>query len=165
MSSETTNNKSCEVDFYLLGEASKEADRVVCQLALMAWERNQKIFIITSTESSAKRLDELMWQYPEGRFLPHAMAGTVKTGLPAGTDANKAPINIGTLSSLNPSDVVINLCPEAVPQPQRFSRVLEIVPYASEEREASRVKFKFYRKLGLNPRMQEMGAHSRSTTN
>ena len=158
MSRETANNKSCEVDFYLLGEASKGADRVVCQLTLMAWERNQKIFIISPTESSAKQLDELMWQYPEGRFLPHTMTGLVQTDLPKGADAGKAPINIGTLSSLNPTDVVINLCPEAVPQPQRFSRVLEIVPFATDEREASRVKYKSYRNLGLNPRMQEINS-------
>ena len=158
MSRETANNKPCEIDFYLLGVASKGADRVVCQLALMAWERNQKIFIITSTESSAKQLDELLWQYPEGRFLPHTMTGLVRTDLPKDIDAGKAPINIGTLSSLNQTDVVINLCPEAVPQPQRFSRVLEIVPFATDEREASRMKYKSYRNLGLTPRMQEINS-------
>jgi DNA polymerase-3 subunit chi len=153
LSSTDTQSQSCEVDFYLLGDASKGADRLACQLALMAWERNQKIFIVTSTESSARQLDELMWHSPEGRFLPHAVTEAAGGGLPA--DSCRAPVNIGTLSSLNPADVVINLCPEAVPQPQRFSRVLEIVPYASDEREASRVKFKTYRSLGLNPRMQE----------
>ncbi len=99
-----------------------------------------------------------MWQYPEGRFLPHTMTGLVQTDLPKGANAGKAPINIGTLSSLSPADVVINLCPEAVPQPQRFSRVLEIVPFATDEREASRMKYKSYRNLGLNPRMQEINS-------
>ena len=148
MSSKTTNSESCEVDFYLLGESSIGADRVVCQLALMAWERNQQIFIIAPTESSARQLDELLWHSPQGRFLPHAMTGSPESG--------KAQVNIGTLSSLNPADVVINLCAEAVPQPQRFSRVLEIVPFAINEREVSRVKYKSYRNLGLSPRMQEI---------
>ena len=110
----------------------------------MAWERKQKIFIITATESSGKQLGELMWQYPEGRFLPHAGANE--------KDSGKAPVNIGTLSDLNPTDVVINLCPEAIPQPERFSRVLEIVPYAENERQASRMKYKTYRNQGLKPR-------------
>ena len=162
MSSESTNNKSCEVDFYLLSESSNGAHRVVCQLVLMAWERNQKIFIIAPSESSAKQLDELMWHYPEGRFLPHDMTDPTHSsgdpGVPLPPASGKAPVNIGTLSSLNPTDVVINLCTEAVPQPQRFSRVLEIVPYASDDREASRVKYKSYRKLGLNPRMQEINS-------
>ena len=71
-------------------------------------------------------------------------------------DAIKAPVKIGTLSDLNPADVVINLCPEAIPQPERFSRVLEIVPYADEEKEASRVKFRIYRNLGLAPQTHEI---------
>ena len=89
-----------------------------------------------------------MWQYPEGRFLPHA---TIED-----RDCAKAPVKIGTLSGLNPADVVINLCPEAVPQPERFSRVLEIVPYADDEKTASRVKFRIYRNLGLKPQTHEI---------
>ena len=143
MSSETTRPEPCQVDFYLLGAASSGADKLACRLALMAWERKQKIFIITATESSGKQLDELMWQYPQGRFLPHTRANE--------EDSGKAPVNIGTLSSLNPTDVVINLCPEAVPQADRFSRILEIVPYAESERQASRVKYKTYRNQGIKP--------------
>jgi DNA polymerase IIIc chi subunit len=89
-----------------------------------------------------------MWQYPQGRFLPHAYAG--------GAGASKAPVNIGTLANLKPTDVVINLCQEAVPEPERFNRVLEIVPFADEERVASRVKYKNYHKLGLKPRTHEI---------
>ena len=89
-----------------------------------------------------------MWQYPQGRFLPHALADEM--------DANKAPVNIGTLSTLKPTDVVINLCQEAVPQPARFNRVLEIVPFANDQRDASRLKFKNYRTQGLKPRTHEI---------
>jgi DNA polymerase-3 subunit chi len=144
LSGEITNSETCQVDFYLLGDSSADAAKLACRLALMAWERKQKIFIITSTHDGGKKLQELMWQYPEGRFLPHAQARD--------QDAGKAPVNIGMLSSLNPTDVVINLCPEAVPQPERFSRLLEIVPFAETERQASRVKYKTYLNLGLKPR-------------
>jgi DNA polymerase-3 subunit chi len=89
-----------------------------------------------------------MWQYPEGRFLPHSVAG--------GEDSGKAPVQIGTLSDLNPTDVVINLCLEAVPQPERFRRLLEIVPYADSERQASRVKYRTYRNLGITPQTHEI---------
>jgi len=143
LSSETDKPELCQVDFYLLGASSSGADKLACRLALMAWERKQRIFIITANESSGKQLGELMWQYPDGRFLPHTGASE--------EDSGKAPVNIGTLSGLNPTDVVINLCPEAVPQPERFSRVLEIVPYAESERQASRVKYKTYLNQGIKP--------------
>ncbi len=148
MNSDNTQAESCQVDFYLLGMSSPGAAKLACRLALMALERNQNIFIITNSDKSAEQLDELMWQYPEGRFIPHARAGE--------PDALKAPVNIGLLSGLNTTDVVINLCTEAVPQPERFSRVLEIVPYADDEREASRVKFRTYRNMGLNPQTHEI---------
>ena len=148
MSDESTQTGPCQVDFYLLGETSPGAAKLACRLALMALERKQKIFIITDSGQAGKQLDELMWQYPEGRFLPHAMIDD--------QDSTKAPVQIGTLSGLNPADVVINLCHEAVPQPERFSRVLEIVPYADEEKAASRVKFRVYRNLGLDPQTHEI---------
>ena len=148
MSGEITHPESCQVDFYLLGQSSPGANKLACRLALMALERKQKIFIITPSEASSEQLDELMWQYPEGRFVPHTRIED--------QDAAKAPVNIGGLSGLNPADVVINLCPEAIPQPERFSRVLEIVPYADDEREASRVKYRIYRNLGLDPQTHEI---------
>jgi len=153
LSSEATKTGSsqadpCQIDFYLLGQSSPGANSLACRLALMAWERKQKIFIITTTETSGEQLGELMWQYPEGRFLPHTGAGE--------QDAGKAPVNIGTLSGLKPTDVVINLCPEAVPQPERFNRVLEIVPFAESEKQASRVKYKTYLNQGLKPQTHEI---------
>ena len=148
MSGEIKHSESCQVDFYLLGELSPGAARLACRLALMALERTQSIFIITGSDASSEELDELMWQYPEGRFIPHAIAGA--------QDSGKAPVNIGTLSDLSPADVVINLSPEAVPEPERFSRLLEIVPYAENEKEASRVKFRIYRNQNLNPQTHEI---------
>lgn len=148
MSEVTHQPESCQIDFYLLGESSPGADKLTCRLALMALERKQKIFIITPTDIAGEKLDELMWVYPEGRFIPHARS--------ADPDSAKAPVNIGTLSGLKQADVLINLCREAVPQPERFSRVLEIVPFADNEKEASRVKFRTYRNLGLNPQTHEI---------
>ena len=124
------------------------ATGLACRLALMAWERKQKIFVITNSNSDGEALVDLMWQFPENRFLPHAHASEVHAG--------KAPVIIGVLSSLIPTDVVINLCPEAVPEPQRFSRVLEIVPFAEEERTASRVKYRDYMNQGLKPQTHDI---------
>lgn len=148
MSGGTIHTEPCQVDFYLLGESSPGAEKLACRLALMALERMQTIFVVTDTETSGKRLDELMWEYPQGRFIPHAKAGD--------RDADKAPVTIGRLTGLNQADLVINLGLEAVPQPERFSRVLEIVPCADSEKEASRVKYRIYRNLGISPHTHEI---------
>ena len=140
--------ETCQVDFYLLGESSPAAEKLACKLALMAWERKQKVFVVTASETASGQLNELMWHYPEGRFLPHTRAGD--------QDSGKSPVNIGSCSDLNPTDVVINLCPESIPHPERFGRILEIVPHADDERQASRLKYKTYRNLGLKPQTHEI---------
>ena len=146
MPGEETISTGCQVDFYVLKEPSADPGKLACSLALMTWERNQRVYVVAASETAAKQIDELMWQHPEGRFLPHAVAGD--------SNAAKTMINVGTLSALNQADVVINLCPEAVPQLEKYNRILEIVPFA--DREASRAKFRVYRKFGVTPRTQEI---------
>lgn len=148
MSTDAAKKEPTQVDFYLLSDASRQVGAFACRLAMMAWERKQRIYVIAATEASIRQLDEQMWQQPDKRFLPHCTS--------ADPNANKTPVIIGTLSGLNPTDVVINLCPDAVPQPERFKRILEIVPFADDERQASRLKFKTYRNLGLNPGTHEI---------
>jgi DNA polymerase IIIc chi subunit len=146
MAADRPRPASCEVDFYVLESPSADPAAHACKLALMNWERDQRVFVVTADEEAGRQLDELMWEQPGGRFLPHALAGSQSAG--------KAPVNIGPLSTLNQADVVINLCPEAIPQPQRFGRVQEIVPF--EDRDASRAKYRIYRELGLAPQTQKV---------
>ena len=90
MSSDNTKAETCQVDFYVLKQSSVEANGVACDLALTMWERDQQVFVATKSEADCKELDELMWQHPEGRFLPHALAEDA--------DAGKAMVRIGALS-------------------------------------------------------------------
>ena len=148
MTSESSSTQQSQVDFYLLGDSKLSADHLACRLAMMAWERQQEVFVIAGSKSHIRKLDELMWQYPDDRFLPHALCND--------TYAAKAPVRIGLGEDLKPVGVVINLCTEAVSQPTKYNRILEIVPFAKPEREASRSKFKVYRDLGLSPQLHEM---------
>jgi DNA polymerase-3 subunit chi len=109
----------------------------------MAWEQGHRVSVLAPDESAARSLDELMWDYPPARFLPHA----------CGEPESAAPVSI--VSSADQigadRDVVVNLGGAAVPDPGRFHRLLEIVPAGPRMREASRDKYRHYRKLGLQP--------------
>jgi DNA polymerase-3 subunit chi len=142
-------DSSCQVDFYLLGNTSLDAPKLACQLALMAWERGHRVAVVTDSGDDAGALDELMWSWPRNRFVPHQR---VDQGL-SGT----APVTIGVMESLKDADVVINLCIQPVPEPQRFNRLLEIVPQKPEDRQASRQKFRAYRQLGIEPATHNIG--------
>ena len=137
-----------QVDFYLLKDASLSADHLACRLAMMAWERHQRVFIVVNDEAHLDKLDELMWQYPPERFLPHTRV--------TDQNASKAPVTMGLSSDLKAVNVVINLCLEAIPQATRFNRILEIVPFVQEQRDASRAKYKSYLQLGLKPQTHEI---------
>ena len=116
---------------------------------MMAWEQGHRIAICVADAAAARRLDERMWDDPPGRFLPHA----------SGADDGAAPVHIvtGVGAIASHRDLVINLCAEAVPEPGRFARLCEIVPFDPAQRTASRVKFRAYRDSGLSPEHHEMG--------
>jgi DNA polymerase-3 subunit chi len=139
---------ACQVDFYVLARPTQSAEQLACRLAMMAWEQGHRIVVCTTDDAAARRLDELMWDEPPGRFLPHA----------TGTDDGAAPVHIqpGNAGIAAHRDLVINLCPEAVPESGRFARLCEIVPADPAQRSASRVKFKIYRDSGLSPEHHRM---------
>ncbi|MEJ2401484.1 MAG: DNA polymerase III subunit chi [Xanthomonadales bacterium] len=139
---------ACQVDFYVLARTTQSAEQLACRLSMMAWEQGHRVAVCTGSERAAERLNELMWDDPPGRFLPHA----------TGPDDGTAPVQIlAGHGGITPHrDLVINLCPEAVPDPERFARLCEIVPADSAQRDASRVKFRTYRAGGLSPETHSM---------
>ncbi len=138
----------CRVDFYVLARATQSPGELICRLAMMGWEQGHRVHVRTGGDEVSRELDELMWNYPQGRFLPH------ETG-PAGPDV---PVCIGARDASigDDRDLVINLCDDPVPDPARFRRLLEIVPAESGQREASREKYKVYRGLGLSTETHKM---------
>ncbi len=140
---------TCQVDFYVLGDSAMTADQLACRLAMMAWEQGHKIAVLTETADLANKLDQLMWDYPAGRFLPHS----------AEPGDTRSPVIIGKSDMPLPagSEVIINLAPTAISEPDRFKRLLEIVPGSPAQRTASRNKFRSYRDQGLNPVSHAIG--------
>lgn len=141
-------SSTCQVDFYVPQDPGMSVEQLACQLAMMVWEQGLRSLVVVPNDRQVKQLDELMWSLPQGRFLPHQ----------GSDEASPAPICIGRLADLDKTqaEVIINLDLAAVPQPQRFRRLLELVPAREAERQASRVKFRAYRESGLNPQSHTM---------
>lgn len=143
---------SCQVDFYVVEDERKSVEQLACQLAMMAWEQGMRSLLLLHDNAQAEQLDSLMWSAPNERFLPHQLSG----------QADQAPVTIGTTADLDQSlaEVIINLTTGLVPAPQRFRRLLELVPARDAERKASREKFRAYREMGLQPRSHTMGSRT-----
>lgn len=139
----------CQIDFYVLASARHSAERLSCRLSMKAWEQGHRVLVRVRDEAHAAALDELMWDDPPGRFLPHA----------AGVIDERSPVCILPAAEPMPDgrDLLINLTAEPVPDPGRFRRLLEIVPADAEQRSASREKYKAYRELGLEPSTHTIG--------
>ena len=114
----------------------------------MAWERGHTAQVLTSDDEQARQFDDLLWNSPAERFVPHAIAGT--------QDAEAAPVQITTAEGLVDGDLLINLSREPIADPGRFARLLEIVPHKPADREASREKFRYYRNQGLEPQTHDI---------
>lgn len=136
-------NTSCQVDFYVLARAEQSAEHLACQLAMMAWEQGHQVAVLADNEGGALKLDQIMWDYPPGRFLPHALGhSSMDTSVTINSKATEISDDI---------DVIINLTDTVIPNPGRYNRLLEIVPGAEKKRAASRQKFREYRVQGLDP--------------
>lgn len=138
----------CQVDFYVLARPTQSAGEVACRLAMKAWNQGHRIVVRTTDENESRQLDELMWDYPPGRFLPHGISSV----------GPEAPVSIVARDEVIPDerDLVINLCIEPVPEPLRFTRLCEIVPAEPAHRDASRSKYRAYRDQGLSLKTHEL---------
>lgn len=128
------------VDFYVVPDAGSEAALTVAiRLVEKARRKGHRLFIHSSDEQQAKRLDELMWQWPPTSFIPHSLAG--------GNNDDPVVIGWGQAPEAH-DDVLINL---AVSPPSFFSRVhrvAEIVTQDPQHLEAQRQAWRFYKDRG-----------------
>lgn len=127
------------IDFYILPDVALSAlHRFACRLASKAASGGQSALIHTADETAARELDELLWHYPQRRFLPHALL--------QGDDPSRAPVLIGWEPPARYDGVLINLTPGVPEFFARFQRVAEIV--VQETRDQSRDRYRFYRHRG-----------------
>ncbi|WP_376692693.1 DNA polymerase III subunit chi [Wenzhouxiangella sp. EGI_FJ10409] len=102
------------VDFYEMGGRFSDPLYVAGVLVSKAWPATKDIAIVGSSGDLAK-LDEQLWEQPEGRFLPHERG------------ESKAPIRL-LENAPEQAGLLINLDPSAPLPAGRYQRILEIVP-------------------------------------
>lgn len=127
------------VDFYVLQDVDRNAAlRFACRLATKAVAAGNMVHIHNDDADAARELDEMLWHYPEQRFIPHACE--------ASEAAPHAPLILGWNPPPAPDGVLINLAAEIPTFFGRFERVAEIVVDAN--RDTGRERYKFYRDRG-----------------
>lgn len=131
------------VDFYVLAQVDERARHMLaCKLAEKAWRLENTVYIHAKNRGDAERLDELLWTFRDGSFVPHSLAGRDD-----GTECS--PIMIGCDDQgIGARDLLINLCDEIPPFLEGFPRVAELVTSDETCREQSRRRYAAYRDQG-----------------
>jgi DNA polymerase-3 subunit chi len=131
-----------QVDFYIMGEqAQGDRYRLACRLTEKAWQQGHRIYLHTNSAAESRHLDQLLWTFRQGSFLPH--------GLSSDADPELTPILIGDSDhGSNEHDVLINLASDVPEFFSRFSRVAELVDRDAKIKQESRQRFRFYRDRG-----------------
>src|SRR5690606_27083870 len=124
------------IDFYLLAAAGDGSrDRFACRLAEKAYRLRHSVHIQAADRRRAIELDDLLWTFRDGSFVPHEL-------IEARDAPVEAPITIGcTAASLRPADLLINLTDALPPELGPFPRVAEIVTSDADRKQRSRALF------------------------
>lgn len=129
------------VDFYILQDVDLAAAcRFACRLTAKALAGGQSVHLHVDDDRAAAELDELLWNYPEHRFIPHRIEQV------SGRRADRVPVVIGWQLPEDPDGVLVNLSSDVPGFFDRFPRVAEVIVDAN--RNAGRDRYRFYRDRG-----------------
>jgi DNA polymerase-3 subunit chi len=141
------------VSFYVLGGADGGSRLgYACRLVEKAYKLQHRIHAHAEDDGMARQLDDLLWTFRQGSFVPHEL-------LVPGSAPPLAPVTIGCAGGpAEPpaADLLVNLASEVPAFYQRFARVAEIVDGSAAGREAGRARHRFYRAQGLEPETHEV---------
>ncbi len=131
------------VDFYVLQRADERSRHTLaCKLAEKAYRLDNSVYIHAKTHQDAEHLNELLWTFRDGSFVPHALSGV-------DDDTTASPVMIGcTADGVESRDLLINLCDEVPAFAEAFPRVAEVVTSDENCRILSRKRFTEYRDKG-----------------
>ena len=127
------------IDFYILASSQPQGrERLACRLAEKVYRLGHRLYIHTADAAQSQLVDELLWTFRPGSFVPHELRG-----------GDAAPVCIGhDAESGEDAEVLINLSQEVPLFFSRYERVAEIVDPSPEHRPPGRARFRFYRDRG-----------------
>ena len=130
------------IDFYLLASEDTAAREIFCcRLTEKAYRQGYQVFILTGEEALTRSLDQRLWTFRAGSFVPHADAAR----------ADDEPVVIGEQLMGKTVDLVINLTAQCPEHWQQLKRIAEITTESPSSLHSARDRFRYYRNAGAQP--------------
>ena len=131
-----------QVDFYILNDSAPQARPLfACRLTEKAYKQGHQVYINTESAPQLKQLDDLLWTFRAGSFLPHALYNSA-------ADTGQPVLLSHALEPEGPADVLVNLDSTVPPWFGRFNRVAELVGADQTARATARERYRFYQDRG-----------------
>lgn len=138
------------IGFYILASRS-EHDRQLfaCKLTEKAYRSGQLCYLLTENPQQSAMLDDLLWTFRPGSFVPHHLYNGMLLDLSDRVRANAVLIgHLGVPD--NWRDVVINLSTRIPDNWMNSERILEILDDSEESKGPGRIRYQQYRQAGLS---------------
>ena len=131
------------IDFYVLSRSGEQARHIfACRLAEKAYRLDNTVHIQARDRAAAERIDELLWTFRDGSFVPHQLARP-------GSNNSESPVTVGSdPADIEPRDLLINLCDDVLARADAFPRIAELVTSDDDSKHKSRRRFATYRDQG-----------------
>lgn len=131
------------IDFYILNSADPHQRRLTaCKLVEKIYRQGLSLYLRTEDEAETRLMDDLIWTFRQGSFVPHEVVGS---------EDPMAPIQVGHLPPDGPlRDVLVNLGRDVPPQVDGYERVAELVDQDEAVRKAGRSRYKHYQVGGFD---------------
>ena len=134
------------IDFYVLPSSEAQARRTLaCRLVEKAWRQGLKIFLRTDSEVETRIMDDLLWTFRQGSFIPHALSSS------AAEDWEDVSVVLGH-GAPPPDfrDLLINLGAETPTRFEEFGRLAEIIDQEESVLRPGRQRYRSYKEQGFS---------------
>jgi DNA polymerase-3 subunit chi len=134
-----------EVSFYILSSALLlERYLFACKLIEKAYRNGQFCYILTDSDEQSQLLDDLLWTFRAGSFIPHE----IYTGQAPSTDK---VILIGSVKAPEHSQgLLFNLSSKYPEEISNTKRILEILDNCEVTKAAARNRYRQYQQAGMS---------------
>ena len=134
-----------EVSFYILSSALLEERYLfACKLIEKAYRKGQFCYILTDNDEQAQLLDDLLWTFRAGSFIPHQ----IYTGF---SPSSEKIILIGSVNAPKYSQTLLfNLSSKFPEDISKTKRILEILDNCEITKTAARNRYRQYQQAGMS---------------
>jgi len=129
------------VAFYLLNQSVPDGKiRTACRLTRKIVAQGYTVYIQTTDREEAGRLDDLLWTFDQGSFVPHRLDGD---------GGEPSPVVIGCEPPADDPPQVLIALGAGVPEHfHLYRRIAEVVDGTEEDKRLAREHYRAYRDQG-----------------